>query len=88
MFREVTMIEVREVLRLWRAGLPKKRVAAQLGLDPKTVRRYLADGYRDRVAALTGVSLRVCPACRHGAMIIIERLLRAARSRFGVPDTS
>ena len=42
MFREVTMIEVREVLRLWRAGLPKKRVAAQLGLDPKTVRRYLA----------------------------------------------
>jgi hypothetical protein len=47
-----------------------------------------AADYRDRVAALTGVSLRVCPACRHGAMIIIERLLRAARSRFGVPDTS
>lgn len=41
MYREVTMIEVREVLRLRGAGLPKKRVAAQLGLDPKTVRRYL-----------------------------------------------
>ena len=41
MYREVTMIEVREVLRLRGAGLPKKRIAAQLGLDPKTVRRYL-----------------------------------------------
>ena len=42
MYREVTMIEVIEVLRLWRAGLPTKRLAAQLGLDPKTARRYLA----------------------------------------------
>jgi hypothetical protein len=41
MYREVTMIEIREVLRLRGAGLPKKRIAAQLGLDPKTVRRYL-----------------------------------------------
>ena len=37
-FREVTMIEIKEVLRLWLAGVPKKRAAAQLGLDPKTVR--------------------------------------------------
>ena len=37
MYREVTMIEVREVLRLRGEGLPKKRIAAQLGLDPKTV---------------------------------------------------
>ena len=41
MYREVTMVEVKEVLRLWRAGLPRKRLAAQLGLDIKTVRRYL-----------------------------------------------
>ena len=41
MYREVPMVEVKEVLRLWRAGLPRKRLAAQLGLDPKTVRRYL-----------------------------------------------
>ena len=41
MYREVTMIEVTEVLRLWRDGLPTKRLAAQLGFDPKTVRRYL-----------------------------------------------
>ena len=49
MYREVTMIELKEVLRLRSEGLPKKRVAAQLGLDPKTVRRYLA------VAAAAGV---------------------------------
>ena len=41
MFHEVTMIELKEVLRLWGKGLPKKRIAAQLSLDPKTVRRYL-----------------------------------------------
>jgi len=48
MYREVTMIEIREVLRLRGAGLPKKRIAAQLGLDPKTVRRYV------RAAATAG----------------------------------
>jgi hypothetical protein len=48
MYREVTMIEVREVLRLRGDGLPKKRIA-QLGLDPKTVRRYLT------AAAIAGV---------------------------------
>jgi len=40
-YREVTMIEVKEVLRLWFAGTATKRIAAMLGLDPKTVRRYL-----------------------------------------------
>lgn len=40
-FREVTMVEVKEVLRLWLAGEKKKRIAAQLGLDPKTVRSYI-----------------------------------------------
>lgn len=36
------MVEIQEVLRLWRAGTPKKRIAAQLTLDVKTVRRYVA----------------------------------------------
>jgi hypothetical protein len=42
MYREVRMVEITEVLRLWRDGVPKKRIAARLGLDPKTVRRYIA----------------------------------------------
>ena len=48
-YREVTMIEVKEVLRLWFAGTATKRIAAMLGLDPKTVRRYL------RIAREAGV---------------------------------
>lgn len=40
-YREVTMIEIKEILRLWALAIPKKRIAAQVGLDPKTVRRYL-----------------------------------------------
>ena len=41
-YREVTVLEVKEVLRLWLSGVPKKRIARQLGFDAKTVRRYLA----------------------------------------------
>ena len=40
-YREVTMLEIKEVLRRWCDGAAKKRIAAQLGLDIKTVRRYL-----------------------------------------------
>lgn len=41
-FREVTMEEVREVLLLWLAGVPKKQIARQLCMGPPTVRRYVA----------------------------------------------
>jgi transposase len=40
-YREVTMFEIKEALRLWMLGVAKKRIAAMLGLDPKTVRRYI-----------------------------------------------
>jgi predicted transcriptional regulator len=56
MYREVTMIEVREVLRLRGEGLPKKRIAAQLGLDPKTVRRYLTAAATAGVRVTTTIS--------------------------------
>jgi len=36
------MVEIKEVIRLWRAGIKKKRIASQLTLDVKTVRRYIA----------------------------------------------
>jgi hypothetical protein len=41
-YREVTLLEVKEVLRLWVIGFGKKRIAVQLGFDVKTVRRYIA----------------------------------------------
>ena len=40
-YREVSVIEVVEVLRQWSTGLGYRRVAAGLGLDRKTVRRYV-----------------------------------------------
>jgi transposase len=40
-YREVTMVEIKEVLLLWMGGAKKKRIAAQLAIDVKTVRRYI-----------------------------------------------
>lgn len=40
-YREVTMIEVKEILRLWLAGVPKRRIALTVGVDRKTVRSYV-----------------------------------------------
>jgi hypothetical protein len=45
-YREVTMVEIKEVLRLWMGGAKKKRIAAQLSLDVKTVRRYVSAAER------------------------------------------
>lgn len=53
-YREVTMIEIKEVLRLRALGVAKKRIAAQLGLDPKTVRRYLEVGESHGIVAGAG----------------------------------
>jgi transposase len=41
-FREVGIFEVKEVLRLFLSGMPKKTVARTVGVDPKTVRRYVS----------------------------------------------
>jgi transposase len=39
-FRELIMIEVKEIVRRWQAGQGVRRVAAESGCDRKTVRRY------------------------------------------------
>ena len=41
-YREVGMIEVKEVLRQWLEGSGKKTVARRVGVDAKTARRYIA----------------------------------------------
>jgi transposase len=56
MYREVTMNEIKEVLRLWLGGMPKKRIAAQVSLDPKTVRRYVAVAETSGLAVAQGPS--------------------------------
>jgi hypothetical protein len=45
-YREVTMHEVKEVLRLWLMGHGKKPIARQLGLDRNTVRSYISHAER------------------------------------------
>ena len=40
-FRELTMIEVREVVRRWKDEQPLREIARATGLDRKTVRRYV-----------------------------------------------
>jgi hypothetical protein len=41
-FREVSVIEVREALRAWLAGKSERAVAVQAGVDRKTGKRYVA----------------------------------------------
>lgn len=41
-FREVTMFEIKEVLRRWLAGADKSEIARQCGIARGTVRRYIA----------------------------------------------
>jgi hypothetical protein len=41
-FREVSVVEVREVLRAWLAGTGLRTVAQRAGVDRKTARRYVA----------------------------------------------
>lgn len=53
-YREVTMIEVKEILRLWLAEVPKKRIACMLGVDRKTVQRYTALAEEHGLAAGQG----------------------------------
>ena len=43
-YREVTRVEIKEVLRQWVGGAGCKRIGARLGLDVKTVRRYVHAG--------------------------------------------
>jgi len=72
-FREVTLLELKEVLRLAGAGVAKKRIAAQLGIDVKTVRRYLKALARSGLAP--GAELDAQAAA------VSERLESSRRSR-------
>jgi len=73
-FREVTMLEVKEVLRLWLRGIPKKRIAAERGLDVKTVRRYVKVAVRCGLAQGEGEAALDEPR----VLAVMERLQPAA----------
>jgi hypothetical protein len=82
MYREVTMIEVTEVLRLWRDGVPTKRLAAQLGLAPKTVRRYV------EVASAHGLRVDGPPPTDEDLREVLSPCIRPAAGREGMAGPS
>ena len=47
-----------------------------LAMDPPPSEPPPAADYRDQYEALTGVSLRTCPRCHDGQMLIIETFAR------------
>ena len=99
-YREVTMIEITEVLRQWLGGGSRKQIARRLGLDPKTVRRYLRAAERGGLqvgmgaAALTEARLadiltavRATPPRAYGEswqQCVTHRAFIAAQVRAGV----
>jgi len=60
-YREVSVIEVREVLRAWLAGGGLRKVAEQAGVDRKTARRYVEAAEQVGVARDGGVG-QLCDA--------------------------
>lgn len=73
-YREVTMFEIKEVLRLWLAGLATKLIARQLETDPKTVRKYI------KVAEKQGGLSR-----DQGPAALTDELVSAVIARLKVP---
>jgi len=73
------MIELKEVLRQWLAGVPKKRIAARLGMDPKTVRSDVT------AAEQTGLALGQPPDTRTDDVVaaLFARLRPAAQRPHG-----
>jgi hypothetical protein len=52
-----------------------------------TIKREVNKDYRDRYEALTGISLKTCPLCRCGTMVVIETF-ECTSSRSPFTDTS
>jgi hypothetical protein len=56
-------------------------------MSPPTATRKVSMDYRDRYEVLTGVSLKTCPLCRCGTMVVIETF-ECAANRAPIMDTS
>ena len=65
-FREITMQDVREVLRRRQAGQSARRIARETGLDRKTVGRYLDQANEGGVTAEVAVTDEIAGAVGRG----------------------
>jgi hypothetical protein len=73
------------------AGPCRQRKLAQcrrlLNMPPPPAAEPVID-YRDRYEQLTGLSLRLCPVCRRGHMVVVDILPAACCKRPAIADTS
>ena len=74
-YHEVTMVEVKEIIRLWMSGHAKRSIAQQLGLDRRTVRRYV------RAARRCGVEVGITREPSEAQVEAVMALLRCSPSR-------
>ena len=51
-FREVTVVQIKEVLRRWLRGEGERTIAKGVGVDRKTARRYIAVASSSESSAL------------------------------------
>ena len=65
----------------------KLALCRQLLQMPPPITRDVHKDYRDRYEALTGVSLKTCPLCRCGTMVVVETF-ECTSSRAPFMDTS
>ncbi len=55
-FREVSVVQVKEALRRWLRGEGERPIAQGVGIDRKTVRRYIARPSSSGLSALAARS--------------------------------
>ncbi|MBL8920031.1 MAG: transposase [Myxococcaceae bacterium] len=75
-FREVSMLEVKEVLRRWLAGEAKKAIARAVGVSRNTVRTYVRLGVKcglEGQSTVTDEALASVMAELHGAQLEPQR---------------
>src|SRR5205814_3564913 len=65
-FREITMQDVSEVLRRWQAGQSARRIAREMGLDRKTVGRYIEEAKAGGIVAEMAMTEEVARAVGKG----------------------
>ncbi len=73
-FREVSVVEVREVLRAWLEGLGLRKVAERAGVDRKTARRYIDAAQAAGLSRDVGVE-----AVTDGLVGVVVEAVRPAR---------
>jgi len=73
-FREVSVVEVREVLRAWLQGAGLRKAAERAGVDRKTARRYVAAAQAAGLSREAGVA-----AVTDGLVGVVVEAVRPAR---------